>query len=91
MKKAVALICLFCFALLCTGVLSAPAAEKAPGEDELYECSSEKTVFQNLRNWFGIWGKGLFKSSTNQTGTEKEKTLKRNVQLKEQGIPKAVK
>jgi len=91
MKRTAALVCFLCFALLCVSAFAARAAEEGPGEGELYECSSEKTVFQNLRNWFGIWGRGLWKSKADQAGTEKEKTLKRNVQLKEQGVPKTSK
>jgi len=72
-------------------VFMARAAEESPGKDELYECSSEKTVFQNLRDWFGMWGRGLFKTKEEQGETEKKETLKRNVSLKKAGISKTSK
>lgn len=73
MKKAAVLACIACFALVFMAMLTVRAAEEGTGEGELYECSSDKTIFQNLRDWFGIWGKGLFKSKEESDEPEGQK------------------
>ena len=88
MKVAALLACILFLLLFSVDAFGAEAAGNDPAESELYEFSGKKTVFQNLRDWFGIWGKGFFSLKENGGAPENESTLKRNLRLKEQDISK---
>ena len=73
MKQIVVLFLTICF-LASTSYVFA-LQDRDTTKDELYVYSVKKTFFQNLGDWFSMWGRGVFNQS-NASG--RDKTNKQN-------------